>query len=280
MLEAMLSEAEIHALLDAMFPHGFAGSDVRAELTPEGWEHSPLSHTFHPTVERVWEEAVQLHRNVESLLSKRTPPERKPQPTLEEIRATHADPPWNADAELRQLVGQCLWDVFSDNHEVIAGDTRVADMGSWRASGGFIAEHLNRAHSDMAFDYMDFFMGTIWRRGRADLSPVYQMIFRRLRQHGFDWHYHFPKLSLVDFRPLRASLDAAEGKPEWATYSPAAGLEQQEKDKEIARMQEELDEAHRQAIEEAKKHSPPATVEAYRTVYGHLPRGWPPQTEG
>jgi hypothetical protein len=37
------------------------------------------------------------------------------------------------------LVGQCLWNILSDNHEVLAADGRVLDIGSFRASGGFLA---------------------------------------------------------------------------------------------------------------------------------------------
>lgn len=32
------------------------------------------------------------------------------------------------------------WDVFSDNHEVIAADGRVADIGSFRGASAFRAE--------------------------------------------------------------------------------------------------------------------------------------------
>ena len=37
-----LTSRELDALFDRLFPHGFASADVRAEIAPEGWEHSPL----------------------------------------------------------------------------------------------------------------------------------------------------------------------------------------------------------------------------------------------
>src|SRR5260370_38868565 len=44
-------------------------------------------------------------------------------------------------------------------------------------------------------------MGTIWVAQRADLTPVYRMIFRRLHRRRLDWNYHFPRLYAVDLRP-------------------------------------------------------------------------------
>ena len=79
--------------------------------------------------------------------------------------------------EVRELVGQCLWDLFSDGHQVTATDGRVLDLGSFRVSGGFLAEILNRQTGAEHYDYLDFYMGTIWVAQRADLTPVYQVSF-------------------------------------------------------------------------------------------------------
>ena len=50
-----LTGRELHALFDELFPHGFAGADVVAEIAPEGWEHSPILACFHPSVEQLSE---------------------------------------------------------------------------------------------------------------------------------------------------------------------------------------------------------------------------------
>jgi hypothetical protein len=42
-----------------------------------------------------------------------------------------------------ERLGLGLWDVFSDNNEVLAPDGRCADLGSFRASAGEIADWLN-----------------------------------------------------------------------------------------------------------------------------------------
>jgi hypothetical protein len=155
----------------------------------------------------------------------------------------------------------------------------VLDLGSFRASGGFLADILNRQLGTREYDYLDFYMGSSWLAGRADLSPVYQMIFRRMRKRNLDWVYHFPRLMLVDLRPLTAALKEADG-PEWEGYDPSAALakqgEESQRDQEIAELRQSLDEAHHDSVEAARNAPPPATVRAYEEVYGGLPKGWPP----
>lgn len=186
-----MSEAKVHALFDRLFPRGFAGQDVLDEIAPEGWERSPILACSHPSVERIYEERVLMHRNLEELRSLRrrrdgsvadaSPPE----PTLEDVQKQYEGSPVEQDAEVTELVGLCLWDTFSDNHEVIAADGRLADIGSFRGAGAFIDEHLTRGRDSWREgDYMRFYMGTIWMGQRADLAPVYAMIFSRLQAVG------------------------------------------------------------------------------------------------
>ena len=66
-----LSDPELTEFFARLFPHSFAGADVLAEIAPEGWEQSPLLACFHPSVETVFEEQVQVHRNIEKLLGSR-----------------------------------------------------------------------------------------------------------------------------------------------------------------------------------------------------------------
>jgi len=37
----------------------------------------------------------------------------------------------------------------------------------------------------------DFIMGGFWVSERADLTPVYELIFRRLKVQSLDWRYRF-----------------------------------------------------------------------------------------
>ena len=107
------------------------------------------------------------------------------------------------DTEVTNLVGLCLWDTFSDNHEVIAADGRLADIGSFRGAGAFIDEHLTRDRNGWyEGDYLRFYMGTIWIAQRADLAPVDAMIFFKAQGSGCRLG-----LSLSGTRDRRAAVE-------------------------------------------------------------------------
>jgi hypothetical protein len=54
--KARLTDAELHAFFDGLFPHGFAGGDVLADIAPEGRDQSPLLACFHTSLEQRYEE--------------------------------------------------------------------------------------------------------------------------------------------------------------------------------------------------------------------------------
>ena len=276
-----LTGRELHALFDELFPNGFAGADVLAEIAPEAWELSPLLACFHPSVEQLFEERVTIHRNLEEWrrLGRRREGtaalEPRPEPTLEDVRREYEPSPVNAEEEVTDLVGLCLWDIFSDNHDVIAADGRFADIGSFRNAGAFLDEYLTRdQEGSRDGDYMRFYMGTIWISRRTDLMPVYAMIFRRLKAVGGDWVYHFPEIGIVELAP--ADDTDKPGDSYSVSKAAVAELEAQKRRAEVERFRTELREANARAREEAMDRPPPATVRAYRQVYGRDPRGWPP----
>jgi hypothetical protein len=135
------SEADLVAEFDRLFPRGFAGPDVLRELAATGWENSPLLAVFHPSLAQTYEETLRLHRNVTRL---RQPSDQRPVPpepkTLDEVGRDFREHPIETEHEIRELVGACLWDVFSDGHQVVASDGRVLDLGSLRGSGDFLAQ--------------------------------------------------------------------------------------------------------------------------------------------
>jgi hypothetical protein len=275
-----LTGRELHALFDSLFPHGFAGADVLDEIAPVGWERSPLLACFHPSVEQLFAERVAIHRNLEELrrVGRRgeTALEPRPAPTLDEVRREYEPSPVREEEEVTELVGLCLWDIFSDNHEVIAADGRVAHIGSFRGAGAFLDEYLTGDREGWRDgDYMRFYMGTFWLSRRADLAPAYAMIFRRLRLMGADWVYHFPELGLVELAPATPSRvhPPCRCRPRAAV----AALEAQKRHAEVERLRAELREANLSSREEAMDRPPPASVRAYRDVYGCNPRGWPPE---
>ena len=280
-----LTDVAAHALLDRLFPLGVAGPDVLAELAPAGWDQSPLLACFHPSTDQRREESRQFERNLRrlrALMSRRTGTEGaeiapSAEVTFDANTSQHESTPVRPTEEVTELIGMCLWDVFSDNHEVVTADGRGADIGSFRGASAFLDEHLPTTTATDAWvvgDYLRFYMGTAWIAQRADLEPVYAMIFRRLRACGADWVYHFPRLYLVD---LGRRQETGEQR---RTYSPNEAIADERaeaaREAEISRTRAELDEANDRASEAAMDRRPPTIVIAYRSAFGRNPRGWPP----
>jgi hypothetical protein len=219
-------------------------------------EHSPLLACFHQSVQQLFEERRMLHRNLEEWRQlagrRRGEPavQSRPEPTLEDVRRAYEPSPVNEEEELTELVGLCLWDVFSD-HDVIAADGRLADIGSFRGAGRFLDEYLTRDQESCGeADYLRFYMGTIWISRRADLTPVYAMIFRRLKAVGADWVYHFPELAIVELRSVDEALDGGVGEYS-VSRAAVAELEAQRRRAEVERFRAELREMNARAREEA-----------------------------
>ncbi len=172
------TDEECLNLFACLFPKGFAGEDVLAEIAPEGWMDSTLHFVFHPTLDQVHWEHVQLHRNMQEWPWRSKDGAQEPEPSLEDVRATYKDSPVETEREVRELVAMCLWDVFSNEHDVVDRDGRLVDIGSWRGAAEFLAEQLNHQTSESCYIYIDFYMGSFLVSERADLTPVYEMIFR------------------------------------------------------------------------------------------------------
>ncbi len=152
-----LTDSELRALFDRLFPHGFASPDVLEEIAPDGWERSPLLACFHPSIERVFEEDLSMHRHLEKLRRMRrvrdgaTSEVSEPESTLEDVQREYEPRPVQRDGE-------------------------VADLGSFRGSSAFLDEYLNPEGGwSRQGDDMRFYMGTIFLRNRADLALVYSM---------------------------------------------------------------------------------------------------------
>lgn len=283
-MERRLTEAQCWALFNQLFPDGLADASLLRELSPEGWERSPFVRVYHPTLDQLYEESVRIHANIQSLLTPRGQPREDPPPSLEEVRSSYQHEPVRPREECADLLGRCLWDIFSDGHEVFTNEGSLVDLGSFRASAGFIAEFFNRSVAAEGAglgvkDYIDFYMGTAPVGQRADLTPVYGLIFRRLKALGLDWRYVHPRLHLMDLSGLREALQSGD-KPEWIGYDPSRAVareqEERRRERQLAELRESLDKAYRESIQEARRNRPPRIVEAYRQVYGRWPDGWPP----
>src|SRR5438093_11817792 len=91
--EERFTDEECASLFAVLFPNGFAGEDVLAEIAPEGWSQSTLRFAFHPTVDQVYFEAVQMHESLKEWLGKETEHAKEPEPTQEKVAAEYEDHP-------------------------------------------------------------------------------------------------------------------------------------------------------------------------------------------
>jgi hypothetical protein len=268
-----------------------------AELCPQGWESSPLFACYHPSPEQRYAESLEFKKNLNRLgvLRARRKGEseqaaaEEPEPTFEEFLAKNPSEDGEITArqaieEPAELLGLCLWDVFSDNHEVISADGRVVDLGSFRGSAGVIADFFEgeSAREEVTEDgmwcgwdtgdYIRFYMGTWWLTRRADLGPVYRLVFRRMKSLGADWRYSFPRVHLIDF--------GTHEEDPCSDYDPSAAFakeaERKARAEKLREMQRNIDRDTLAAKREARRNKPPATVRAYQEVFGRFPAGWPP----
>ena len=245
------------------------------KLIPEGWENSP----FYDPEARTAQERYELERNYyeqfAALFKGIENPERflPDPPRREDFRD---EEPANTFRQFAGVLGRCLWKIFSENHEVYDKEG-IYTLGSWRASGDHIAEVLNEnfAQYYCTFQYLDFYCTELPESDPTSdrLFDCCAFLFRRLKERGCDWKYHFPRTYLIRFGKPEDKPSAPED------YDPAQAMEQEierkKEDEEHQKMQDALDEAYHEAFEEAKYKKPPLVVRAYREVYGHLPEGYP-----
>ena len=293
-----LTDTQALEFLEKLFPNGLADPALLATTCPDGWENSPLRLAFHPGDEQRYAEHVSFLKNLSRLrLGKRSamgarrtwrnklninhssnfsPPE--PIPTFDEFLKkypTTGEKP-NPIEEWVELLGLCLWDILSDNHNLILPDDSEINFGSFRTAGALIDDF---ASGDLpstgrmdSYGYMRFYMGTAMISGRTDLRPVYKLIFTRLKSINCRWRHSFPELHLIDFSHLK------ETKPE--DYNPSQALaeetEQKKKQAELRRMRQRIAKDTATAKSAAMDQAPPATVQAYQTIYQTDPLGWPP----
>jgi hypothetical protein len=168
--------------------------------------------------------------------------------------------------EFLYILGLAIYDIFSNNHEVIGYDNKIYDFGSFRGSGQFIADFFKDNFPDNSekYDYMDFYMGTIWIKERGTLTSFYEYIFEKLKDLNCDWKYSFPRMHLIDLnKRFETSSDykSEDYKPDKALQKQ---LELTESDKQTKKFQEELDKIYNDEYEEAKYKPLSEVVQAYK----------------
>ncbi len=261
---------------DELLRHLFGDLDeLLTELAPEGWENSRYLRVKHPTVEQRYQESLTMHENLNRLSSKKEEP--TPPPTREEIQKSYDEDDHTVKPleELLDVFGGGLWSVFSNNHSVTGPHGEEYDLGSFRGTGSTLASFIGRHFPEAPnFNYMDFYCADLFIERRVDVTPLYELIFRRLKSRNCDWAYAFPRIHIVDFSGAKEQ-PAPEN---LADYDPgtalAEELEKQKKKEELAKVRQKLDDAYQKEREEALYKPPPMVVQAYHNVFGKWPEGW------
>ena len=131
--------------------------------------------------------------------------------------------------DMIRVLGIVVWEIFSDNHEVSDAEGKIFDFGSWRGSGGFIADFLNSRfapENTSWFDYMDFYSG--FRGGHdGSLFPLYVYFFQKLKERKYVWRYSPPALHLIDISPDKPEEDMQNYDPGSALLADMQKAEEQ-----------------------------------------------------
>jgi hypothetical protein len=256
------TDEQIQTLLSKVFQ---SPEETIKLLAPDGWENSPYVHYMHPTVEQIFTERMRLfeaHKDSKFFKTE--------MPVLEDVIKENEETPIKPVYEFLDLFGNCLWKIFSDNHTVFDRDGIEYDLGSFRGTGGTIADFINENFwKESQFGYLDFYCAVSLNFG-TPAQNIYELIFTRLKQAGCDWRYSHPRMYLFSF-------DKEERQPKPEEYDPAkSALEEIEKEKkkqEMKKLRSELDESAEQHKQESFN-EPPKTVLAYQNVYGKVPEGF------
>ncbi len=276
------TDVECHQLFQKMFHDGFVNREIIDILAPTGWENSPLIFAIHPTAEMIYKNSVESYDFSQKLFDTSERKEREPMETWEEFLTEYVprtDIP-NTETDIQELVARCVLEVFGESNKVIKDDKQYY-LGEVHEVSQFLVQVVNSI-SAKQYDDTDFIMGTVTMGDCCDLTPVYQLIFSRFKQVGCEWF--FGKLDIESLSFLE-HFDVDEGdfydpiKDSPENYNPNMAfekeLEYQKKQKTKAEIIANLERMYEQDKEDALYKPPPSIIQAYKNVFGKLPKGWP-----
>jgi len=183
--------------------------------------------------------------------------------------------PSNCDKPYVYLIGIAIWDIFSNNHDVVSADNKIFYIGSWRGSGSTISEVINHNFkTNESYGYLDFYMGSFYQIDDAvSLKEIYKAIFAHLKDTGCDWFYAYPRMYAIDL-----NQNKQESTQDNLLYDSNIALENEMKNKErkekMKAFQDQLDDDFKKRKEKMKKEPLPDIIQAFKSIYNYLPTGW------
>ncbi len=239
-------------------------------VAPQGWKQSVYFLFLHPVREETEESLKSRQKTIDFLKGLIAQGADFDIESLEPVDLSKI----NEREDLFYLLGLTAYDIFSNNHSVVAQDGEEYHLGSMRGSGEFIAHFINKNFKigKSKYGYLDFYMGTEMREDTVDLKPFYEYIFSKLKSQKCDWKYSFPRMHLISFPKKEETINPAE-------YNAHEAVLKEMKDKEEAAKADEfrnkLDAQFEKEFEAAKYKPLIPVVQAYKNVFGYLPQGHP-----
>ncbi|MBL9171552.1 MAG: hypothetical protein JNN07_27725 [Verrucomicrobiales bacterium] len=250
-----LSEAELDAFFNALFPHGILGNDVLNEFGPGlKWKFPTwrsLARSLFTLVPGSWQPQFSIEIANTKYESR----------TSLGSRVLEAEHP-----QFVLHVAQCLWDVFSDNNQVITADGRGVGNWGFRGWSHFMNEQITKTRELWREeDYFYFGLGDYQHSHVYDVNEIHLMIFRRLKAQGADWLYNPPENFLMMLGETASDVGASRSGKRLCPEEEALI-------KDLIAMREALPGMHQGLLGTVCSDPPP--VAAYRSIYGRNPRGW------
>jgi hypothetical protein len=188
-------------LFNNLFPLGLAGEDLMEALAPNGWDHCELRF-HHPSLEQAYADFIErkawLKAHFRDLPQKTKQKVRVHYEAYDKIPFEYSSTPYKPEEELKEMVGRCLWDIFSYHNWVIK--KKAFELGSFAGSAKCI-DLFDRPQGN-GRHYTKYYMGSVWIKNYVDLSPVYRLLFSRLKALECLWIYGIeePGLATFDWR--------------------------------------------------------------------------------
>ncbi len=264
------SDLEIKTLLDKIF---FDVENFLLQIASNGWKNSEYVNFLHPTAWQQYESSKIMSENINTFSKKNEPLIIEPvenfkQDNLEEV---------NELEECIEILAHSVYHIFSNNHSVIDEDNIEYDLGSARGSGETIAEYLNDNYfkENPKYDYINFYLGSLWFKEYASWLAFYEHIFKILKANNCNWIYSFPRLYLHNFDNPNEDISTAENLNYDATKALEKQFEENKKNEELDKFKNDLNKVFDNEFEDAKYKPLVEIVQAYKNIFGFLPVGHP-----
>jgi len=251
-------------------------------LSPEGWKNSPLYAVSHPSAAQQMKEELGFNHFTKLILDRMGESvEEDPNFGLTEDQFKELKPGSPTEHDLLCLLGTCITEIMADYCLVITTKRKFYYLGPMERASNYMARFLNRYYPipDWEFKPFNFFHASGEAEGRADIMPIWTLLFQRLKERGLDWVYSLPK---GDFSELidewRTAIKSYDPPPQdMDAYDPAHDMEMEMEREHVLKTIDYVEEVANEMLEkelEVYAYDPPFMIRGYHAVFGDWPTGF------